>query len=88
MFGGSFWSRCLPGVGPGCQARFKESVQLFFQSVEIQARARANGVVLDLETYVDVRRDNSGKCVWPSLPFAPSTPLLFPGCKPCWALIE
>ncbi len=33
---------------------------LFFEAVNIQARARDQGVVPDLESYIDVRRDTSG----------------------------
>ncbi len=42
------------------QARFKESLQLFFEAVNVQARARDAGEVPDLESYIDVRRDTSG----------------------------
>jgi hypothetical protein len=42
------------------QARFKESLGLFFESVNTQARARDNGIVLDIESYIDLRRDTSG----------------------------
>lgn len=33
---------------------------LFFECVNIEARARDEGVIPDLETYIDVRRDTSG----------------------------
>ncbi|PFH51684.1 hypothetical protein AMATHDRAFT_2790 [Amanita thiersii Skay4041] len=55
-----YWSRCIPGAGPGCQGRFKETMELFFEAVNIQARARDQGVIPDLESYIDVRRDTSG----------------------------
>ncbi|KAF7440249.1 Alpha-muurolene synthase [Pleurotus ostreatus] len=55
-----YWSRCIPGAGLGVQARFKESLQLFFEAVNVQARARDAGEVPDLESYIDVRRDTSG----------------------------
>lgn len=55
-----FWNRCLPDAGPGTQARFKETLGFFFEAVNIQARARDAGVVPDLESYIDVRRDTSG----------------------------
>ena len=35
-------------------------MQMFFQAVHQQALFRANGVVPDLETYIDMRRDTSG----------------------------
>lgn len=60
-FGSSFWERCIPGCGPGAQARFKETLGLFFEAVNIQARARDNHEIPDLESYIDVRRDTSGK---------------------------
>ncbi|KAF8197508.1 isoprenoid synthase domain-containing protein, partial [Pholiota molesta] len=57
-----FWARCIPGCGPGAQARFKETLELFFEAVYIQARARDEGIIPDLESYIDVRRDTSGRC--------------------------
>jgi hypothetical protein len=56
----SYWSRCIPDAGPGMQARFKETVEMFFEAVNTQARARDSGIILDLEAYIDVRRDTSG----------------------------
>ncbi|KAL4267704.1 Alpha-muurolene synthase [Pleurotus pulmonarius] len=55
-----YWSRCITDAGPGVQARFKESLELFFEAVNVQARARDAGEVQDLESYIDVRRDTSG----------------------------
>ncbi|KAL0946496.1 hypothetical protein HGRIS_012714 [Hohenbuehelia grisea] len=55
-----YWSRCIKGAGPGVQARFKESLELFFEAVNVQARARDDDVIPDLESYIDVRRDTSG----------------------------
>ncbi|TFY74596.1 hypothetical protein EWM64_g9415 [Hericium alpestre] len=55
-----FWSRCIRDARPGVQARFKESMRLFFDAVERQARDRAAGDVPDLESYIEVRRDTSG----------------------------
>ena len=57
----SFWGRCIPNCGPGAQSRFKETLELFFEAVNIQANARDQGVVPDLESYIDVRRDTSGE---------------------------
>ncbi|KAF9479291.1 terpenoid synthase [Pholiota conissans] len=66
-----FWARCIPDCGPGAQARFKETLGLFFESVNIQARARDDGVIPDLETYIDVRRDTSGcKPCWALIEYA------------------
>jgi hypothetical protein len=55
-----YWSRCIPGAGPGPQARFKETLELFFEAVNVQALARDSDVIPDLESYIDVRRDTSG----------------------------
>lgn len=33
---------------------------MFFEAVNTQARARDDGIVPDLESYIDVRRDTSG----------------------------
>ena len=57
----SFWARCIPDCGGGAQERFKESFELFFEAVNIQTRAREKGVIPDLESYIDIRRDTSGK---------------------------
>lgn len=56
----SYWQRCIQDAGPGVQARFKESLELFFEAVNVQAQDRDNGVVPDLESYIDLRRDTSG----------------------------
>ena len=45
---------------PGVQDRFKESLQKFFEAVNRQARDREAGILPDLESYVDIRRDTSG----------------------------
>jgi hypothetical protein len=56
----SYWTRCIRDCGPGPQARFKETLELFFEAVHTQAKARDNDVILDLESYIDIRRDTSG----------------------------
>jgi hypothetical protein len=61
----SFWARCIPDCGPGAQERFKETLELFFEAVNIQTRAREEGVIPDLESYIDVRRDTSGNLANP-----------------------
>lgn len=61
VFYRSFWSRCIRDAGPGCQARFKETLELFFEAVNIQAKDRDAGVIPDLESYINVRRDTSGQ---------------------------
>ncbi|ESK90199.1 hypothetical protein Moror_7733 [Moniliophthora roreri MCA 2997] len=66
-----FWSRCIRDAGPGCQARFKETLGLFFESVNIQTKARDAGIIPDLESYIDVRRDTSGcKPCWALIEYA------------------
>ncbi|KAL5529465.1 COP3 [Sanghuangporus baumii] len=55
-----YWLRCIADAGPDVQARFKENLQLFFEAVHIQATHREDGEIPDLETYIDVRRDESG----------------------------
>ena len=59
----SFWARCIKDCGPGAQARFRESMGLFFEAVNIQAKARDSGEIPTLESYIDVRRDTSGTCL-------------------------
>ncbi|KAI0780394.1 terpenoid synthase [Trametes elegans] len=55
-----YWVRCIRDAGPGPQARFKETLELFFEAVHQQARDRDAGVIPDLESYINVRRDTSG----------------------------
>ncbi|KAI3595869.1 terpenoid synthase [Moniliophthora roreri] len=66
-----FWGRCIEDAGPGCQARFKETLELFFEAVNVQAKARDADVIPDLESYIDVRRDTSGcKPCWALIEYA------------------
>ncbi|KAI0823518.1 terpenoid synthase [Trametes gibbosa] len=55
-----YWSRCIQDAKPGPQARFKETLELFFEAVHQQARDRDAGIIPDLESYISVRRDTSG----------------------------
>ncbi|KAF8184523.1 terpenoid synthase [Mycena galopus ATCC 62051] len=55
-----FWMRCISGAGPGTQARFKETLAMFFEAVSIQAQMRDTGYIPDLESYIALRRDTSG----------------------------
>jgi hypothetical protein len=57
----SFWGRGIPDCGPGAQARFRDTMSLFFEAVNRQARAREQNIVPDLESYIDIRRDTSGE---------------------------
>ncbi|KAK7060709.1 Anterior gradient protein 3 [Paramarasmius palmivorus] len=66
-----FWGRCIKDAGPGCQARFKETLELFFEAVNVQAKARDADTIPDLESYIDVRRDTSGcKPCWALIEYA------------------
>ena len=67
----SYWRRLARTASPGTQARFIETVDLFFQAVSQQARDRALGVVPDLESYIELRRDTSGcKPCWALIEYA------------------
>ena len=61
----SFWARCARDCGRGPQGRFKEALDQYFEAVNTEARARDEGVILDLESYIDIRRDTSGKLANP-----------------------
>ena len=60
----SYYKRMLPTASAGCQQRFIETFDFFFQSVTQQAIDRKSGVIPDLESYVALRRDTSGECDW------------------------
>ena len=51
---GSYWTRCTRDAKPGPQARFKESLGMFFEAVAVQARDRHAGVIPDLDSYISV----------------------------------
>ncbi|KAI0929342.1 Alpha-muurolene synthase [Taiwanofungus camphoratus] len=55
-----YWSRCIRDAKPGPQARFKEHMELFFDAVQKQTEDRDAGIIPDLESYIDMRRDTSG----------------------------
>ncbi|TBU35420.1 terpenoid synthase [Dichomitus squalens] len=55
-----YWTRCTRDAKPGPQARFKESLELFFEAVHQQARDRDSKLIPDLDSYISVRRDTSG----------------------------
>ncbi|KAJ6622898.1 isoprenoid synthase domain-containing protein [Mycena sp. CBHHK59/15] len=66
-----FWSRCIPNAGEGTQARFKETLEMFFEAVNVQAQLRDTGIVPDLESYIALRRDTSGcKPCWALIEYA------------------
>ncbi|KAJ7228636.1 terpenoid synthase [Mycena pura] len=55
-----FWARAIPDAGPGTQERFKETLHMFFEAVNVQAKQRDSGFIPDLESYIALRRDTSG----------------------------
>jgi len=56
----SFWSHCIHDCAPAVQQRFKSHMQMFFQAVHQQAFYHADGIVPDLKTYIERRRNTSG----------------------------
>ncbi|KIY47372.1 terpenoid synthase [Fistulina hepatica ATCC 64428] len=65
------YRRILPTASPGCQQRFIETMDFFFQSVTQQALDRKNGEIPDLESYIALRRDTSGcKPCWALIEYA------------------
>ncbi|KAF7337860.1 Terpene cyclase [Mycena venus] len=66
-----FWARCIPDAGPGTQARFKETLGMFFEAVNIQAHMRDTGCIPDIDSYIAIRRDTSGcKPCWALIEYA------------------
>ncbi|KDQ58781.1 hypothetical protein JAAARDRAFT_47108 [Jaapia argillacea MUCL 33604] len=55
-----YWGRLTTTSAPGAERRFIETFDAFFLAVYQQAIDRKNGVVPDLESYIDLRRDTSG----------------------------
>ena len=56
----SYWARCLKNCKPGPSHRFKETLEQFFESVNLQAQDRDRNQIPDLESFIDIRRDTSG----------------------------
>ncbi|KAJ3512376.1 hypothetical protein NLJ89_g3557 [Agrocybe chaxingu] len=50
---GDFWSQAISDCGVGARARFRETMGLFFEAVNIQARMRDEETIPDLEAYID-----------------------------------
>jgi len=66
-----FWARGILDCKPGANARFIETLEMFFEAVNLQAKARDENVVPDLESYIDIRRDTSGcKPCWALIEYA------------------
>lgn len=55
-----YWSRCMKNCKPGPAHRFKETLEQFFESVNLQAQDRDANQIPDLESFIDIRRDTSG----------------------------
>ncbi|KAJ6501917.1 isoprenoid synthase domain-containing protein [Mycena sanguinolenta] len=55
-----FWGRCIPDARAGPQERFKETLGMFFEAVNIQAHMRDTDCIPDIESYIAIRRDTSG----------------------------
>ncbi|KAF7363995.1 Terpene cyclase [Mycena sanguinolenta] len=55
-----FWARCIPDAGAGPQARFKETLGMFFEAVNMEAYMRDTNCIPDIESYIAIRRDTSG----------------------------
>ncbi|KAL0569394.1 Alpha-muurolene synthase [Marasmius crinis-equi] len=66
-----FWGRCIADAKPGCQSRFRETFEHFFEAVNHQAADRDKDVIPDLESYINYRRDTSGcKPCWALVEYA------------------
>jgi hypothetical protein len=48
------------GCPSGAMQRFQSTMDLFFQSIRVQALDRRRGHIPDLESYISLRRDTSG----------------------------
>jgi len=55
----SYWSRCIKNFKPAPANRFKETIGLFFEAVNGQAKDRDANQIPDLESFIDLRRDTS-----------------------------
>ncbi|KAF7967010.1 hypothetical protein HWV62_36229 [Athelia sp. TMB] len=66
-----YWRRLVCTAAAGTQQRFIETLDLFFQAVNQQAKNRADGVILDMRSYIAMRRDTSGcKPCWALIEYA------------------
>jgi hypothetical protein len=67
----SLYKRMLPTASRGTSRRFIETMDFFFQAVQVQAIDRAKGIIPDLESYISLRRDTSGcKPCWALIEYA------------------
>lgn len=60
IFRRRFRERFVKGAAPRCQERFLVHCANYMNAVAREADLRANGRVLDLGSYMSLRRDNSG----------------------------
>ena len=51
---GRYWARCIRDAKPGPQARFKESMEFFFNAISEEASNRDVGLTPDIESYISV----------------------------------
>ncbi|PAV15125.1 terpenoid synthase [Pyrrhoderma noxium] len=69
--GRDIWQRFSATASAGAKARFISTFELFFRAVSQQAIDRREGRVMDLETYMVLRRDTSGcKPCWACIEYA------------------
>ncbi|KAG8855037.1 hypothetical protein FRB96_007232 [Tulasnella sp. 330] len=55
----SLWSRVLEaGISPGANRRFIETTDLYLQAVHQHVVNRSKDTILDIETFIQLRRDN------------------------------
>ncbi|EJC98233.1 terpenoid synthase [Fomitiporia mediterranea MF3/22] len=65
------WARMSPTASKGAKARFISTFDLFFRAVSKQAVDRRSGVIMDLDSYIVLRRDTSGcKPCWALIEYA------------------
>ncbi|KAF7325813.1 Terpene-synth-C domain-containing protein [Mycena kentingensis (nom. inval.)] len=55
-----YYKRMILTAAPGTQQRFISTFDMFFQSITTQAEDRARGIMPDLQSYIELRRDTSG----------------------------
>nr|A0A348B782.1 RecName: Full=Sesquiterpene synthase 6; AltName: Full=Terpene cyclase 6 [Postia placenta Mad-698-R]BBD74520.1 sesquiterpene synthase [Postia placenta Mad-698-R] len=53
------WTRFIRNAKPCVQTRLRDNIALFFKTAREEARDRERGVLLDLESYINMRRGTS-----------------------------
>ena len=56
----SLYKRIIQTASPGACQRFLESMDLFFQTVQLEAIDRINGTTPDVSSYIPIRRGTVG----------------------------